>query len=445
MATETLDIEISLIGLCLVEPMNFAAAMSLRITPAHFSDDVLGGIYGEMAALESRGDANDFEALCFKHPEWRRRLVDCLEKAPMTQNVAFFARELSISYWARVVGYRASEIAEKAANRVAFTEAESLRDAIAKFSDQALVDPGEPDGGPREAPEILASLSDSTERRTVDFRRGITRGISTGLPSLDAQIFGFVPGFVYIIGARTGVGKTTLASHCALEAAHQGKWVCYFSTEQDAEELMTKLISRQAGIVGSKIQAGSLTDDELDAFHAASATIARLPLAIDNSFGTSFERIKLTCQTRRRQGKLDLVIVDYVQELEMAGSHFSRAEQLRKIGSGMRQIARQMKVPVILLAQLNRESVSYQGKTNDGPPELHQIKDSGSFEQDADCCMLLYNRKVSGVDVFGTERQEVRSFLYTAKNRHGKSGQIELDIDYGRNRIREKGDADVSV
>lgn len=217
------------------------------------------------------------------------------------------------------------------------------------------------------------------------------------------------------------MGKTTMALNIAHHVAMHGFGVCYFTVEMPAGQLARKLLSLVGEIKGSRVMTGTLGQPEFDRLWAAQKALYSAPLWIDDTFRASFEAFEISCRRLKRQAPLDLVVIDYIQQLSIEGGRFQTKQQaVTEISHKVKQLALELDFAVLSLAQFNRDA-----EKNEGEPCLWQIKDSGAIEQDADL----------GVCLFRDERDQF--WLKIDKNRWGKDRvKFPIDVDLSMNLFR---------
>ncbi len=257
--------------------------------------------------------------------------------------------------------------------------------------------------GPKKIDAALHDLLPVIEQRVIDRRDGKVPGISTGFAVLDLVTGGgFFPGTVNVAAARTGRGKSTLAVNFLHTAAMAGYAAAYFTVEMPTSEILQKLLSLSAGINGTAIRIGELSEGELDKLMEAQRRLYPKQIWFDDSTGASFEALEAACRKLKRQGPLDLVVIDYIQQFTLEGRWKSTHEHLTALSHRLKQLALKEGIAVVALAQLNREA-----EKSETQPDVWHIKDSGAIEQDADLVLLIH-----GLDK-GTQ-------LFVGKNRNGK-------------------------
>ena len=266
-------------------------------------------------------------------------------------------------------------------------------------------------------PEVMANL----EKLAQDSDK--IRGIATGLNSLDNITNGLQRSDLILLAARPGVGKTTLAMNIINHAATTlGKKCAVFSLEMPKSQLMQRALCSIGKVDMGKLLKGKLNETEWQKLWRASKTLTESGLYIDdNSMNTAMD-ILSKCRRRKRESGLDLVMIDYLQLMESEKSLGSRTLEIGEITRKLKIAAKELDVPIILLSQLSRDVE----KRDDHHPQLADLRDSGSIEQDADIVMFLYNpdKYHDNAKSAGDEQGVVE--LDIAKHRNGEVGTIKL-------------------
>lgn len=268
--------------------------------------------------------------------------------------------------------------------------------------------------------DVLASSFDRIDR--LHREKGMLRGVTTGFKDLDNKLSGLQPSDLIIIAGRPSMGKTTFALNIALNAAIKGKTaVGFFSLEQSKEQVVDRLICAQAMVDGWKLRTGNLQEDDFPAIGNAMGTLAEAPLFIDDSPILSTIDIRTRSRRLKADNNLGLIIVDYLQLLDGGSSRYgdsNRVQQVSEISRSLKAIARELDVPVVALSQLSRAVESRDKKI----PQLSDLRDSGSIEQDADVVMFMYREDYYNKD---SDRKGITDILIR-KHRNGPIGEIEL-------------------
>ncbi len=242
------------------------------------------------------------------------------------------------------------------------------------------------------------------------------RGTPTGFSALDNVIVGMGDADLVLVGARPGMGKTSFAMNIATEAALKTKkTVCVFSLEMSAEQLANRMLSSEAQIDSYKMRSGNLTKEEWQAIAHASSRLSETDILIDDTPGISVTAMK---SKLRRVKNLGLVVIDYLQLMQGDGRSDNRVQEVGEISRGLKLLAKELAIPVICCAQLNR------GPENrpDKRPMLSDLRDSGAIEQDADIIMFLYRDEYYKEETVDQSVAEV----IVAKNRHGSLDKVKL-------------------
>ncbi|MDC1125429.1 replicative DNA helicase [Candidatus Pelagibacter sp.] len=270
-------------------------------------------------------------------------------------------------------------------------------------------------------------------------------GVPTGLRDLDDKLGGLHQSDLIIIAGRPSMGKTSLATNIAFNAAQKlqesGKKssIAFFSLEMSSEQLSTRIISEQARISSNDIRRGRISDEQFDKFLETSKNIAELPLYIDETPAISIAAMSNRARRIKRLFGLDMVVVDYIQL--MRGTTFNkdgRVQEISQITQGLKAIAKELSVPVVALSQLSRQVE----QRDDHKPQLSDLRESGSIEQDADVVMFVYRegyylsrKEPREATVEHAEWQakmnEVAHLaqIIIGKQRHGPIGNVTLEFE----------------
>jgi replicative DNA helicase len=285
-------------------------------------------------------------------------------------------------------------------------------------------------------------------------------GLTTGLRDVDSKLGGLHPSDLVILAGRPGMGKTALATKIAFGAAkallgearaedanaQARAQVALFSLEMSAEQLATRLLSEESRISGDRIRRGDIGQRDFDRFVQVSRDISALPIQIDDTPAITMSALRTRCRRLKRTRGLALVIVDYLQLMRPAAGTRpeNRVLEISQITQGLKALAKEMEVPVLALSQLSRAVENREDKR----PQLADLRESGSIEQDADCVMFVYRDEYyleqrmpkevafdGNGDRFQTAMDEWqqkmakahnRADLIIAKQRHGPTGTVPL-------------------
>lgn len=266
--------------------------------------------------------------------------------------------------------------------------------------------------------QILTESFDRIEELHRD--RGKLRGVKTGYRDLDNMTAGLQKSDLLILAARPAMGKSTFALNLAYNIATREKQaVLVFSLEMSKEQLVDRMLAEAAGVDAWNIRTGNLSDDDFEKLSNAMGEMAEAPIFIDDTPGMTVLEIRTKARREAHNQPLGLVIVDYLQLMQGTGrSDGNRVQEVSEISRGLKLIARELNVPVLALSQLSRSVES----RNPQIPQLADLRESGSIEQDADIVMFLYREDYYNPE---TDRQHITDLLIS-KHRNGPTGRIEL-------------------
>ena len=250
-------------------------------------------------------------------------------------------------------------------------------------------------------------------------------GLETHYVDLDEMTSGLQPSDLVIIAARPSMGKTAFAMNIAENAAIQdGKIVGIFSLEMSREALLLRLLCSAAKVDSHKMRTGSLWREDMEKVVRAMDKLANAPVFIDDTPGISLSEMRAKARRlqQQNQGKLDLVIVDYLQLMSASGSkrYENRTQEVSAISRGLKALAKELRVPVVALSQLSRAPESRGG---DHRPQLADLRESGSIEQDADVVMFIFREEVYKPD---DPELDGKAEIIIAKQRNGPTGKVNL-------------------
>lgn len=278
--------------------------------------------------------------------------------------------------------------------------------------------------------EILTDSFDRLDELHKD--KGTIRGIPTGYKDLDAILAGLQRSDLFILAARPSMGKTAMVLNLAHNiAVKAGQPVLIFSLEMSKEQLVDRVLAKESGVNAWALRTGNLTDNDFEKIGQAMGTLSEAQIYIDDTPGITVSDMRTKARREAHQRPLGLVIVDYLQ-LMSGGSRFggegNRVQEISEISRGLKGIARELNVPVIALSQLSRSVESRSPQI----PQLSDLRESGSIEQDADVVAFLYREEYYNPD---TERKNIMD-IFIKKHRNGPTGAVELYFDREKQHIR---------
>jgi replicative DNA helicase len=259
--------------------------------------------------------------------------------------------------------------------------------------------------------------------------KGAIRGVKTGFKDLDSMTAGLQRSDLIILAARPAMGKTTLVTNLAYNVATLNKQsVLFFSLEMSKEQLIDRMLADVSGVDAWNIRTGNLSDEDFAKLSEASGEMAEAPIFIDDTPGMTVLEMRTKARRAAHAAPLGLVIIDYLQLMQGSGrSDGNRVQEVSEISRGLKLLARELDVPVIALSQLSRSVESRSPQI----PQLADLRESGSIEQDADIVTFIYREAYYNPD---TDRQNITD-LIIAKHRNGPTGKVELYFDAERLRF----------
>ena len=284
--------------------------------------------------------------------------------------------------------------------------------------------------------DILAGSFDRLDE--LHKRAGGLRGVTTGFTDLDNKLAGMQDSNLLILAARPGQGKTALALNMAQFIATQAKMpVAIFSLEMSREELVDRLLVAQADIDAWRLKTGKLSDDDFTRLSEAMGQLAEAPLFIDDTPVLNIMEMRTKARRIQIEHQVKLIIVDYLQLVDAGKKFEGRVQEVSYVSQHLKNIARELKVPVLALSQLSRAVEARGTKV----PQLADLRESGAIEQDSDVVMFLYREDAPEGEKWSNN---VLTKLLIAKHRNGPLGEIDLMFRgdrikfYGMDKKREE-------
>ncbi|NWA24034.1 replicative DNA helicase [Pseudomonas gingeri] len=435
------EAEHALLGALLLDGELFDPITS-SVTTADFHDPENAALFQAMIELSSTGVPIDAVTVAdFKQylPSGRATLDYAIELArntPSTANWKAYARTVRERAVLRRLVDAADAVRDSASeNRPVAEIVASAQQAMADLRD---LDTGEPDY--KHINEVIARNVDIIDAK---FNGVVQSGLSTGLVDLDKLIRGLRKKTVTIVAGLPGSGKTTLGLQIAQHIACSGAGVgMVFSLEMPEEEIGNRALASIGSIDLRVLDNGQLQDDDWPRLTSAVSKIMDAPLYISDKSGLTVARIRSICRQVKRKHGLDVVVIDYIGLIGSDGKAFNRTAELGKISTGIVNIAKELEVPVILLAQLNRDSTKRPSKK----PIASDLRDSGQIEADAHCIILVHR------DMDSEEGQNGVTELIMPKCRHApvgsclvqQQGQFARFVNFAGNREPSNEEVEMS-
>jgi replicative DNA helicase len=430
-----LDAEVAVLSACLLDTTARDVALA-ELQPEHFYSEANRLIFEAIRDLALNGEPVDVVqvATWLRAREMIMRsggpkyLATVVDKTPAVGNVGAHAATVRKLARLRDVQKFGHKIASEGYGDVGdpdewIDKCESRMHALAHNSrrDNALVS----------CQQVLVAtfkqISEAAERG------GSITGIPTGYADLDKKIAGLHRGDLMIVAARPGAGKSTKARCVAVNVAKDeaaGGAVAIFSLEMPGEQIGATLVCAEGDVDLARLRQGQLTEDDWKKLTEAAAELSELPIWVDDTPGVTLLYIRAQCRRLKAQLERDgiafgAIIVDYLQLMRGSGRTSSREQEIAEISRGLKELAKELNVPVVALSQLNRavETRSSRDKDNGKRPQLSDLRESGSIEQDADVVIFVYRH-----EMYEPDNAEVRGLaeFIVAKQRNGPTGTVRV-------------------
>ena len=418
---QNIDAEKSLLGAVLIDEETLAD-ISEHVTTIDFYEKQHAMIFGAMMRLYEKHKPVDLLTLT---EELKRK--DELEivggSAYLTELTNYVPTAAHAEAYAELVAQKAvrrrlikasGEIAELGYDENTSTQEllEKAETELFSVSDQSLK---------QDLVSLESILTESFDRMEELHRnKGSLRGVRTGYRDLDNMTAGLQRSDFIVLAARPAMGKTTLVTNLAYNVATVARQpVLFFSLEMSKEQLVDRMLADASGVDAWNIRTGNLSDDDFSKLSEAMGEMAEAPIYIDDTPGLSVLEMRTKARRAAHEAPLGLIIVDYLQLMQASGrSDGNRVQEVSEISRGLKLIARELNVPVIGLSQLSRSVESRSPQI----PQLADLRESGSIEQDADIVMFIYREAYYNPE---TERENITD-LIIAKHRNGPTGKVEL-------------------
>lgn len=457
---KNIEAEQALIGALLANNKAFEK-VSEFLKPEHFADATHQKIFEVMSKLLSKNHIADVITLknYFEQEGTLNEvggfsyLVKLADSASPLTNVEYYAQFIYDKYLRRELINTGYEIVNHALSEdIESTATDQIEEAEKSLYN--LSDKGDAQGGFIDFSQALGSSLSSIQKAYE--KEGKISGISTGLTKLDHKIGGLNDSNLIILAARPAMGKTALATNIAYNVAElfardkdlppENRGVAFFSLEMSADELASRILSTQTQVSGEKMLNGTIDAAEFTRIAGAVRELENIPLYIDDTPGISINAIRTRARRLKRSSGLGLIIIDYIQLIAGTGnkkSEGNRVQELSEISRGLKILAKELKVPVIALSQLNR-GVEMR---DDKRPLMSDLRESGSIEQDADIVMFIFRENYyihnaepkqkaddtpekfkQDHDKWEQQDRETANLaeVIVAKNRHGSIGTVKL-------------------
>jgi len=453
-----IEAEQALLGALLVNNDVYDRVASI-VNEIHFFDPVHGRIY-EIAAQRIQKNAlaspvtlkafmEDDEGLAeLGGPAYLARLAGASVSVFAARDYAQMIYDLAIRRDLMAIG---EEITDKAKRMEVSNEpAEQIVEAEQRL--YALSEQGQVDSGFQ---SFLKAVTDAVNMANAAYQRdGGMAGTSTGLSDMDKKLGGLHPSDLLILAGRPSMGKTSLATNIAYNIAKnyekgtlpdgsigavQGGVVGFYSLEMSSEQLASRILSEAAEIESQRIRSGDMSEEEFRRLVEAAKTLESCPLYIDDTAALPISQLAARARRLKRTHGLDVLVIDYLQLVRPASAKDSRVNEVSEITQGLKAIAKELNIPVIALSQLSRQVENREDKR----PQLSDLRESGSIEQDADIVMFVYrgeyykerekpaDHEADKMMTWQAEMEELhgKAEVIIGKQRHGPIGSIDLAFE----------------
>ena len=421
------EAEQAVLGAIILDSNVFDKVIDYIKSPDYFYVSLHKLIFSQMQEMINFGMAVDFVTLleklkqnkAFDDATGKTYLMDLVNNCPSISNAPSYAKLIAEKYNVRRLITAAREIIDDA------TAGEEDSSVLIDSAEQKIFDIR--NGNQRSGLEHIDSVIFQTFNRLDALNKDTDdslKPIPTGIGDLDRMITGLNRSDLILLAARPGMGKTSFALNIARHAACKSrKTVAFFSLEMSKEQLVSRLLSTEALVSGTKLRTGKLSDEEWERLIPASDILKKTELYLDDTQGITITEMK---SRLRRLHNLDLVIIDYLQLMASGRRIDNRVQEISEITRNLKILAKEMNVPVITLSQLSRASE----QRTDHRPQLSDLRDSGSIEQDADIVLFLYREGYYSdktAEQAAAPNADMNSGeCIVAKNRHGETSTVKL-------------------
>lgn len=436
----SLEAEQAVLGSILLDP-SCISAVTMILKPDYFYLPQHKAIFSTIIGLDaSHGGKIDallvLDALrkekIYDDESGKTYLLQLSKIVPSTANVDSYAKIVREKYYIRSLILVAGEISEAA------SQSGQTADELLDMAEQRIYDirQGKTVVGPSKISDVISTVYQNLYNLSL-LEKDQYAGFNTGFSELDKRITGLNRSDLVIIGARPAMGKTSFALNIARNVAVYGKKkVLFFSLEMSKEQLAQRVLSTEARVQSTKFRTGNLSPDEWQHIAEASVFLSDVDLYFDDTANITVPEMK----ARVRQLKdVDCVVIDYLQLMKSSKKTDNRVQEVSDITRDLKMMAKDLNIPVVTCAQLARRTETEKGRSK--KPQMSDLRESGSIEQDADIILMLYREDYykDSSDVPPDDIRVDEAELIIAKNRHGPTGTVPLawNADYTLYTTRE--------
>lgn len=427
------EAEQAVLGSILVDPACLSLA-TIYLSPKSFYRPQHQEIFATMVKLDAMGSKIDPLVVLndlvsnevFDNASGKNYLYDLAQMVPSTENVETYAKIVKDKYYIRTLISVCKDTLESAVSE------EDTADALLDSAEQKIYDirQGKQTNMPVKLNDIIVNeVYDKLQKLTGEDKDQY-KGYTTGFKTLDDILTGLNKSDLIIVGARPAMGKTSFALNLARNVALLGKKkVVVFSLEMSNEQLAMRVLGTEARVSSHKMRMGQITSDEWKNLGYATSVLNKCELYFDDQSSITVPEMK--AKIRRLKG-VDCVIIDYLGLIHGSTKAENRVNEVSEITRNLKMMAKDLKIPVVCCAQLSRGTEA-RGKSH--KPQLADLRESGSIEQDADIVMFLYREeyykgeKEDGSEPAPDEKEAETVQVIVAKNRHGSTGTVDFVWD----------------
>lgn len=428
-ASYSLESEQAVLGSILIDPACFST-VSMLLRPDYFYLPQHKSIYNAMLTIDAAAGGSIDPLLILEmlkkenvfgsDADGKTYLFQLSEAVPSTANVESYCKIIKDKFYVRTLINVSNEIIDIAEN--------SGKDAdlILDDAEQRIYEirQGKTVAGPSKLSDVIATVYDTLYKLNSE-EKELYKGLPSGFPDLDKMCTGLNRSDLILIGARPAMGKTSFAMNMARNVAVKSKKkVVFFSLEMSKEQLAQRLISTEARIPSQKMRTGELLPKEWQQLADACVFLADVPIYLDDTANITAPEMKARC---RRLKDVGAVFIDYLQLMQSPRKTENRVQEVSDITRSLKLMAKDLMIPVVVCAQLSR---STEGRGASHKPQLADLRESGSIEQDADIVLMLYRE-----DYYKTDKDKDKTpeeidvnsaELLVQKNRHGPTGSVKM-------------------
>ncbi|MBQ2694136.1 MAG: replicative DNA helicase [Clostridia bacterium] len=426
------EAEQAVLGSILVDPSCLSQA-AVYITPESFFLPQHSAIFEAMITIDSTGKVIDplvildllVQQNVYDNAAGRNYLFQLAESVPSTANVEMYAKIVREKFYMRTLINISSETIE---NAVAQQE---TADALLDNAEQKIynIRQGKTSNAPSKLKDIIVNNVYDTLKKITGEDKELYKGYTTGYSDLDKVLTGLNRSDLILIGARPAMGKTSFALNLARNVAALGKRkVLFFSLEMTKEQLAMRVLGTEARVSSMKMRNGNISQDEWIRLGMATSALNDCELYFDDTSSITVPEMKAKT---RRLGGVECVIIDYLGLIKGSTRTENRVQEVSEITRNLKMMAKDLNIPVICCAQLSRGT---EGRGKSHRPQLSDLRESGSIEQDADIVMMLYRPDYYKGEREDDEPEEQKqdaniAEVIVVKNRHGETGTVEFVFD----------------